>query len=143
MSDEEIDKAVKEAAEYEAQDKKRKEGIDTKNDADAIVFQTEKAMEEAGAALDANDKAAVEADLKALKESIAKCGDELTDDQINELKAGKEKLMNSAQKLFEKLYQQQAAQQGQAGPQAGPGPQGGAQGSAPDDDVVDGDYREV
>ena len=100
-------------------------------------------MEEAGAALDANDKAAVEADLKALKESIAKCGDELTDDQINELKAGKEKLMNSAQKLFEKLYQQQAAQQGQAGPQAGPGPQGGAQGSAPDDDVVDGDYREV
>ena len=143
MSDEEIDKAVKEAAEYEAQDKKRKEGIDAKNDADAIVFQTEKAMEEAGAALDANDKAAVEADLKALKESIAKCGDELTDDQINELKAGKEKLMNSAQKLFEKLYQQQAAQQGQAGPQAGPGPQGGAQGSAPDDDVVDGDYREV
>ena len=143
MSDEGIDKAVKEAAEYEAQDKKRKEGIDAKNDADAIVFQTEKAMEEAGAALDANDKAAVEADLKALKESIAKCGDELTDDQINELKAGKEKLMNSAQKLFEKLYQQQAAQQGQAGPQAGPGPQGGAQGSAPDDDVVDGDYREV
>ena len=143
MSDDEIDRAVKEAAEYEAQDKKRKEGIDAKNDADAIVFQTEKAMEEAGAALDANDKAAVEADLKALKESIAKCGDELTDDQINELKAGKEKLMNSAQKLFEKLYQQQAAQQGQAGPQAGPGPQGGAQGSAPDDDVVDGDYREV
>ena len=115
MSDEEIDKAVKEAAEYEAQDKKRKEGIDAKNDADAMVFQTEKAMEEAGANLDAADKAAVEEDLKALKESIAKCGDELTDDQINELKAGKEKLMSSAQKLFEKMYQQQAAQQqGQA-----------------------------
>ncbi len=142
MSDDEIDRAVKEAAEYEAQDKKRKEGIDTKNDADAMVFQTEKAMEEAGAALDAADKAAVEEDLKALKESIAKCGDELTDDQINELKAGREKLMSSAQKLFEKLYQQQAAQQqGQAGPQ--PGPQGPQGGSAPDDDVVDGDYREV
>ncbi len=141
MSDDEIDKAVKEAAEYEAQDKKRKEGIDTKNDADAIVFQTEKAMEEAGAALDASDKAAVEADLKALKETIAKCGDELTDDQINELKAGREKLMSSAQKLFEKLYQQQAAQQ-QAGPQAGPGPEANAGGTA-DDDVVDGDYREV
>ena len=136
MSDDEIDKAVKEAAEYEAQDKKRKEGIDTKNDADAIVFQTEKAMEEAGAALDASDKAAVEADLKALKETIAKCGDELTDDQINELKAGREKLMSSAQKLFEKLYQQQA------GPQAGPGPEANAGGTA-DDDVVDGDYREV
>ncbi len=141
MSDEEIDRAVKEAAEYEAQDKKRKEGIDTKNDADAIVFQTEKAMEEAGANLDAADKAAVEADLKSLKESIAKCGDELTDDQINELKAGKEKLMSSAQKLFEKMYQQQAAQQQG---QAGPGPQGASQGGASaDDDVVDGDYREV
>ena len=141
MSDEEIDRAVKEAAEYEAQDKKRKEGIDTKNDADAIVFQTEKAMEEAGANLDAADKAAVEADLKSLKESIAKCGDELTDDQINELKAGKEKLMSSAQKLFEKMYQQQAAQQQG---QAGPGPQGSSQGGASaDDDVVDGDYREV
>ena len=141
MSDEEIDKAVKEAAEYEAQDKKRKEGIDAKNDADAMVFQTEKAMEEAGANLDAADKAAVEEDLKALKESIAKCGDELTDDQINELKAGKEKLMSSAQKLFEKMYQQQAAQQQG---QAGPGPQGASQGGASaDDDVVDGDYREV
>ena len=141
MSDEEIDKAVKEAAEYEAQDKKRKEGIDAKNDADAMVFQTEKAMEEAGANLDAADKAAVEEDLKSLKESIAKCGDELTDDQINELKAGKEKLMNSAQKLFEKMYQQQAAQQQG---QAGPGPQGASQGgAAADDDVVDGDYREV
>ena len=142
MSDDEIDKAVKEAAEYEAQDKKRKEGIDTKNDADAIVFQTEKAMEEAGAALDASDKAAVEADLKALKDSIAKCGDELTDDQVNELKAGREKLMSSSQKLFEKLYQQQAASQQQAGPQPGPGPEANA-GASADDDVVDGDYREV
>ena len=114
MSDDEIDKAVKEAAEYEAQDKKRKEGIDTKNDADAIVFQTEKAMEEAGSNLDPADKAAVEADLKSLKETIAKCGDELTDDQINELKAGREKLMSSAQKLFEKLYQQQAAAAGRS-----------------------------
>ena len=145
MSDDEIDKAVKEAAEYEAQDKKRKEGIDTKNDADAIVFQTEKAMEEAGAALDASDKAAVEADLKSLKETIAKCGDELTDDQINDLMAGREKLMASAQKLFEKLYQQQAAQQqGQAGPGPQPGAgAGNAQGGSADDDVVDGDYREV
>ena len=100
-------------------------------------------MEEAGAALDASDKAAVEEDLKALKETIAKCGDELTDDQLNDLKAGREKLMASAQKLFEKLYQQQAAQQqGQGGPQPGPGPEANAGGSA-DDDVVDGDFREV
>ncbi len=143
MSDDEIDKAVKEAAEYEAQDKKRKEAIDAKNDADAMVFQTEKAMEEVGDKIDANDKAAVEADLQALKDIIAKCGDEITDAQLDELKSGKEKLMNSAQKLFAKVYEQAQGAAGAAG--AGPdmGAGAGAAGSAPDDDVVDGDYREV
>ena len=56
MSDEDIDKAVKEAAEFEAQDKKRKEGIDAKNEADAMVFQTEKALQEVGDKLDGADK---------------------------------------------------------------------------------------
>ena len=145
MSDDEINKAVKEAAEYEAQDKKKKEAIDTKNDADAMVFQTEKAMQEVGDKIDAADKAAVEADLKSLKDTIAKCGDDITDEQVNELKAGREKLMNSAQKLFEKVYQQT---QTQAGPGAGAGPQAGSQNAGgsqggKDDDVVDGDYREV
>ena len=65
MSDEDIDKAVKEAAEYEAQDKKRKEGIDAKNEADAMVSQTEQAMNEAGDKLDPNDKQEVQADLDA------------------------------------------------------------------------------
>ena len=69
MSDDDIDKAVKEAAEFEAQDKKRKEGIDARNDADSMVFQTEKALQEVGDKIDANDKAAVEADLNALKRS--------------------------------------------------------------------------
>ncbi len=145
MSDDEIDKAVREAAEYEAQDKKRKEAVDTKNDADAMVFQTEKAMEEAGDKIDANDKTAVEADLNALKETLAKCSntDEITDAQVEELKAGKEKLMQSAQKLFAKMYEQaQSAQQ--AGPN--PGANAGSQDSGNEaygDDVVDGDYREV
>ncbi|MDD6572704.1 MAG: Hsp70 family protein, partial [Thermoflexaceae bacterium] len=142
MSDADIEKAVKEAAEYEAQDKKRKEGIDARNDADAIYFQTQKALEEVGDKLDASDKAAVEADLNALKEVLDKTTpDSVTDAQIEELKAGKEKLMASAQKLFEKLY----SQAGAAGA-AGAGPDmGGAQdaGSAADDGVVDGDYREV
>ena len=145
MSDDEINKAVKEAAEYEAQDKKKKEAIDTKNDADAMVFQTEKAMQEVGDKIHAADKAAVEADLKSLKDTIAKCGDDITDEQVNELKAGREKLMNSAQKLFEKVYQQTQTQAGPgagAGPQAGPQNAGGSQGGK-DDDVVDGDYREV
>ena len=145
MSDDEINKAVREAAEYEAQDKKRKEAVDTKNDADAMVFQTEKAMEEAGDKIDANDKTAVEADLNALKEALAKCSntDEITDAQVEELKAGKEKLMQSAQKLFAKMYEQaQNAQQ--AGPN--PGANTGSQDSGNEaygDDVVDGDYREV
>ena len=145
MSDDEIDKAVREAAEYEAQDKKRKEAIDTKNDADAMVFQTEKAMEEAGDKIDANDKTAVEADLNALKETLAKCSntDEITDAQVEELKAGKEKLMQSAQKLFAKMYEQaQSAQQAGPNPGAGTGSQDSGN-EAYGDDVVDGDYREV
>ena len=146
MSDSEIDKAVKEAAEYEAQDKKKKEAIDTRNDADAMVFQTEKAMEEVGDKIDAADKSAVEADLKELKELIEKTNPEdMTDAQIDELKAGKEKLMNSAQKLFAKVYENAHGAAGAAGA-AGAGPDMGSAntGSAPqDDDVVDGDYREV
>ena len=146
MSDSEIDKAVKEAAEYEAQDKKKKEAIDTRNDADAMVFQTEKAMEEVGDKIDAADKSAVEADLKELKELIEKTNPEdMTDAQIDDLKAGKEKLMNSAQKLFAKVYENAQGAAGAAGA-AGAGPDMGSAntGSAPqDDDVVDGDYREV
>ena len=143
MSDSEIDKAVKEAAEYEAQDKKRKEAIDTRNEADSMVFQTEKAMEEVGDKLDSNDKTAVEADLNALKSLIASTNPEdMTDSQVAEIKAAKEKLMESAQKLFAKVYEQaQGAQQaGQAGP--GPDINAGA-GTDNSDDVVDGDYKEV
>ena len=143
MSDAEIDKAVKEAAEYEAQDKRKKDAIDTRNDADAMVFQTEKAMEEVGDKIDAADKAAVEEDLKSLKDLIAGTNpDDMTDAQVADIKAGKEKLMNSAQKLFAKVYEQAQGAAGAAG--AGPDMGAGASGtSAPDDDVVDGDYREV
>ena len=139
MSDEDIDKAVKEAAEYEAQDKKRKEGIDAKYEDDAMVSQTEQAMNEAGDKLDPNDKQEVQADLDALKATIAGIGEEVTDAQIEELKAGKEKLMNSAQKLFAKMYEQTQG----AGAQ-GAGPDMGAQGAGnANDDVVDGEFTEV
>ena len=145
MSDEEINKAVKEAAEFEAQDKKRKEAIDARNDADAAVFQVEKALEEAGDKVSANDKTAVEADLNALKELLEKAPiDTITDAQVVDIKAAKEKLMQSAQSLFTKMYENM--QQNQGG-QAGPGPDAGAgAGSAAggsDDDVVDADYKEV
>ena len=143
MSESDIDKAVKEAAEYEAQDKKRKEAIDTRNDADAMVFQTEKALEEVGDKVDANDKTAVEADLNELKDLIAKSNpEEMTESQVAEIKAAKEKLMESAQKVFAKMYEQQAQANGAA--QAGPDMNAGADNSSyQSDDVVDGDYKEV
>ena len=146
MSDSEIDKAVKEAAEFEAQDKKRKEAIDARNDADSMVFQTEKAIEEVGDKLDVNDKTAVEADLNALKDLIAKCNpEEMTDAQVADLKAAQEKLMTSAQKLFAKLYEQQGGAAGAGAGTAGAGPDMGNAGAAggQDDDVVDADYKEV
>ena len=146
MSKDDIDKAVKEAAAYEAEDKKKKEAIDTRNEADSMVFQTEKAMEEVGDKIDANDKAAVEADLNALKEAINKApAEQMTDAQVEEIKAAKEKLMNSAQKLFAKVYEQAQAAQGAAGAQGQAGPQAGQSASQVGygDDVVDGDYKEV
>ena len=145
MSDDEIDRAVKEAAEYEAHDKKRKEAVDTRNDADSFVFQTEKALNEVGDKIDASEKAGVEADLQAVKDILEKTKDqELTDSQLDELKAAKEKLTNSAQALFTKMYENM--QQAQGGPDMGNmGAQdaGAEAQSGAADDVVDGDYREV
>lgn len=140
MSDDDIERAVREAAEYEAQDKKRKEAVDAKNDADAMVFQTEKALEEAGDKLDPNDKTAVQADLTALKEMADKMNvDTMTDADVASLKEAQNKLMESAQKLFSKLYEQAQAAQG-AGPDMG-----GAAGAgySANDDVVDADYTQV
>ena len=147
MSDAEIDKAVKEAAEFEAQDKKRKEAIDTRNNADSMVFQVENALKEAGDKLEANDKASVEADLNALKDLLNQTKDaELTDAQVADIKAAQEKMMESAQKLFAKMYEQTQQGGGQAG---GPNMGGGASSAqgggneAYGDDVVDADYKEV
>ena len=150
MSDSDIDKSSKKKLlSTKHRIRREKEAIDTRNDADAMVFQTEKAIEEVGDKLDANDKTAVEADLAALKDLIAKAPvDNMTDEQVAEIKAAKEKLMESAQKLFAKVYEQA---QGAAGAQgAGPdmsGAAGGAsQGSSEagyGDDVVDADYKEV
>ena len=140
MSDADIDKAVREAAEFEAQDKKRKEAVDARNDADAMIFQTEKALKDVGDKIDATEKANVEADIQVLKDILAKSSPEsMTEADVEEIKAAKEKLMTGANALFTKMYEQAAAQQqGQAGPQAGPAPEG-----YNTDDVVDGDYKEI
>ena len=140
MSDDEIERAVKEAAEFEAQDKKRKEAVEARNDADSFVFQTENALNEVGDKLSDSDKAVVQADLDAVKSILERTKDqELSDSDVDELKAAKEKLTNSAQSLFTKMYENmQQAQGGAAGPDMG-----GAGSAAPDDDVIDGDFREV
>ncbi len=138
MSDTDIDKAIKEAAEYEAQDKKKKEAIDTRNEADSFVFQTEKALADVGDKIDASAKSTVEADLEALKAVLERTKDqEMSDSDIDEMKAAKEKLMTDAQALFAKVYEQA---QGAAGPDMN---MNAEEDSAPADDVVDGDYREV
>jgi len=145
MSDDEIDKAVREAAQFEAEDKKRKEGIDARNDADSLVFQTQKALDEVGDKIDPSEKEKVQAEIDALKAVVDRTNPEsMSDSDIDELKAGKEKLMESAQNVFQKMYE--GAQAAGAGPDmGGMGPDMGAsQGNAgADDDVVDGDYREV
>ena len=149
MSDDDIEKAVKEAAEYEAQDKKRKEGIDARNEADSMVFQTEKALDEVGDNVPEEDKEKVRAEIAKLKELLEKTNPEsMTDGEVEDIKAAKESLMTSAQSIFEKMYEQ--VQQAQAAGGAGPDMSGmggaadmGGNSSAADDNVVDGEFREV
>ncbi len=114
MSDSDIEKAVKEAAEFEAQDKKRKEAIEARNEADSFVFQTEKALNEVGDKVPESDKTQVQADLEAVKAILERTKDqEMSDSDVDELKAAKEKLTQSAQSVFTKMYEQAAqAQQG-------------------------------
>ena len=151
LSDTDIDKAVREAAEYEAQDKVRKEAVDVRNDADSMIFQTEKALSEVGDKIDSAAKSTVEADLTRLKELIEKSNPEvMSEGEVADIKAAKDKLMEDAQALFAKLYEQSgAAGAGGAGPDMsgfGGGQAGGSAGGSTGgygDDVVDGDYREV
>ena len=138
MSDAEIEKAVKEAAEFEAQDKKRKEGVEARNDADAMVFQTEKALKEVGDKVSEDDKAKVQAEIDSLKALLDRTNiDNLSDGDVDALKAGKEKLMEAAQGVFTKMYEAAGAAAGQ-----GAGAQN-ANASYQADDVVDADYKEV
>ena len=130
MSKEDIDKAVKEAEQFAADDKKKREEVDVRNGADGMVFQTEKALKEMGDKVPAEIKTEAETKLNALKEAI-KSG------TTDEIKAKQEDL----QKVFENLYQQAAQAQQAAGAQPGAGqnPQGGQN----DDGVVDADFKEV
>ncbi len=152
MSDEDIEKAVKEAAEYEAQDKRKKEAVDARNEADAMVVQTEKALKDVGDKISESEKADVEAEIQNVKDILERTKDkEMTEDEVSELKAAHEKMMEKSQALFTKMYE---SMQGAAG--AGPdmsgftggttggsddGSDGGASAGGSDDFA--GDYREV
>ena len=168
MSDDEINRAVREAAEYEAQDKVRKEGIDVRNDADATIMQVEKALNEAGDKISPSDKAQVQSDLSTLKSLIGTDPNaQFTQEQINNIKSAKDKLLNSSQTVFTKMYEQ-AAQQNQqnnqnqggganynqnnynqnnysqnSGYNQNSGNSGNNNNNGNDDGVVDGDYTEI
>ncbi|QUH31002.1 molecular chaperone DnaK [Vallitalea guaymasensis] len=146
LSDDEINKAVDEAQNFEEEDKKRKEAIDVRNEADSLVFQTEKTLNELGDKVDVAEKEKVEAEVTKLKEVLGKSTiDNMTDANVEEIKVAKEALMTVFGELSTKLYQQAGA----AGAAPGAGPQG-APGAEPnqeqpnnDDDVVDADFKEV
>jgi len=149
MSKEDIDKAVNEAAQYEAADKEKKEAIEVRNGADSIVFQTKKALTEVGDKISDNDKATVEADLKALEDVLAANPlENITKDGAAQIKAAQEKLMQSSQALFTKVYEQAQGAAGAAGA-AGAGESAGSENTGSgnsgsgDDNVVDGDFKEV
>ena len=147
MSKEDIDKAVNEAAQFEAADKEKKEAIEVRNGADSIVFQTKKALSEVGDKISDSEKSGVEADLKALEDILsAHPLESITKDGAEQIKAAQEKLMQSSQALFTKVYEQaQAAGAAGAGAEAGGSANAGQSagtGNA-DDNVVDGDFKEV
>ena len=145
MSKEDIDKAVNEAAQFEAADKEKKEAIEVRNGADSIVFQTKKALTDVGDKISDSDKASVEADLKALEDVLAANPLEgITKDGAEQIKAAQEKLMQSSQALFTKVYEQAqvAGATGAGAADAAAGASESQSGNA-DDNVVDGDFKEV
>lgn len=137
MSKEDIDKAVKEAEQFAAEDAKRKEEVDVRNQADQVVYQTEKALEDAKDKIDAGDKANVEAALNKLK-------DALKGTDIEAIKAATEETTKAFYPVAEKMYQQANPQGGQPGPDMGGANFGGqAGGTNTDPNVVDADYQVV
>ncbi len=113
LSEEDINKAVKDAEMYASEDKKRKEEVDVRNNADSAVYMAEKTLKDLEGKLDEGEKKSVQDALEELKKSSA-------GNDIEDMKQKTEALQQSIYKLSEKLYQQQAAQQGQAGAESGP-----------------------
>ncbi len=137
MSKEDVDKAVKEAEQYAAEDKKKREEVDVKNAADQMVFTTEKALGELGDKVSASEKADIEAKLGALKEAI-KGGN------VDDIKAKQDELQKAFYAVSEKVYKEAATSaQAAQGAQSGPAPDAGSVSGSNGDNVVDADYKEV
>ncbi|MBQ2706620.1 MAG: Hsp70 family protein, partial [Clostridia bacterium] len=132
MSQEDIDKAVKDAEKFAEEDKKQKEAVETKNQAESMVFQSEKTLSEIGDKVSDAEKAPVQAAIDKLKETI-KTGDTAA------IKADTEALQQAFYAISEKLYQQQGG--AQAGPDMGANPGAGAQG-ADGDTFYNADYED-
>ncbi len=134
LSEEEIDRAVKEAEQFAEADRKRKEAIDAKNEADSLIFQTEKALGELEGKLDEGEESAVEGELNKLKDLVKDMNAEtMTETDVANVKAATEALTQEFYKISEKLYQQAQAAQGGDAPQDG----------GSDGDVVDGEGKEL
>ena len=144
LTDAEVERAVKEAEQFAEEDKKRKEAVEIQNNADAMVFQTEKTLEEVGDKIDAADKSRIESEMNTLKEMVEKAKKETpSESEIQSMKDATDRLMQALNEMATKLYQQQ-------GPQGQPGPDfnggagfGGGAANGGDDDVVDADFKEV
>ena len=148
LSEAEIEKMVKDAEHFAEEDKKRKESVETKNQADTLMYSTEKALKDYGDKVSDDEKKAIESNINDLKEKIKT-------DNIEDIKKSMETLAKSSHKLAEEIYkeqagkqQQQAGAQGQGQSQAGPseeqqqGPQDENQSESGKDDVVDAEYKE-
>lgn len=135
MSKDDVEKAVKEAEQYAAEDKKRKESIDTRNEADQMVYQCEKIIKENGDKIPENDKTEIQAKIDALKEA-------LKGDNMDDIKAKKDALTEKFNKVAETMYQAAAAQAQAAQGGANPG-DAGAQGGKGDDGYYEADYTDV
>ena len=137
MSKEDIDKAVKEAEQFAEEDKKKRESVDLRNNADQMVYQTEKLISEDGDKFSADDKSALQTKVDALKEA-------LKGDNEDAIKSAQEDLQNKFYEVSQKLYE--AAQQAQGGAQAGPQGAGydpNAQAQGGGQEYTDADYTEV
>ena len=135
MSKDDVEKAVKEAEQYAAEDKKRKESIDTRNEADQMVYQCEKIIKENGDKIPEGDKSEIQAKIDALKEA-------LKGDNMDDIKAKKDELTEKFNKVAETMYQAAAAQAQAAQGGANPG-DAGAQGGKGDDGYYEADYTDV